>query len=302
MEKVAPFRRPTGIILAAVSAVCYAIMPLLAKAAYRLGTSPFDLLALRFLFAAVIFWSVSLSLRRQAMDIGRHNAFLSGVAGILFGLAAMAMFIAYRRLDASLAVILLYTHPPLIALLNRIFHHEWLGAVGVLALGSAFLGVILAVEGPFAGSGIDPYGVAAALAGSILYAIYSLVGQRLVSGTGALAFSTWSVTATLVLVSAVSSPLGAWRRADEAVIWIAAMIALVCTFLAIYTFAAAVKLVGATMASTVGNLEPVMVVILSGLVLGERLGQMQAVGGILIFLGVWLIHVRPAAVAREREG
>lgn len=288
--------------LAALSAACYGVMPLLAKAAYRLGTSPFDLLAIRFLFALVIFWGVALSLRRRAMAIGRHNAFLSGVAGILFGLASMAMFTAYRRLDVSLAVILLYTHPPLIALLNRLFHREWLGAVGVLALGSAFLGVILAVEGPFVGSGIDPYGVVAALAGSVLYAIYSLVGQRLVMGTGALAFSTWSVTATFMLVSAVTSPVSAWRRSNEAVIWIAAVIALVSTFMAIYAYASAVKLVGATTASTVGNLEPIMVVILSGMMLGERLGPMQAVGGILIFLGVWLIHARPAAVAAEAEG
>ncbi|WP_286880180.1 DMT family transporter, partial [Cupriavidus sp. UBA2526] len=72
--------------------------------------------------------------------------------------------------------------------------------------------------------------------------------------------------------------------------WLALVaIALVSTVLAILTFFAGLQRLGASKASMLSTLEPVVTVVLAAVLLGEHIGPTQAVGGGLILAGVlWL--------------
>jgi drug/metabolite transporter (DMT)-like permease len=66
--------------------------------------------------------------------------------------------------------------------------------------------------------------------------------------------------------------------------------------LAVATFFAALALLGAADTAVVSTAEPVVSVAAAALVLGERLGPVQIVGGVLVVLAVaTLARLRPAA-------
>ncbi len=284
-------RTLAGLGLAAVSAFGYALLPVLAKLAYRRGAAPLQILSLRFLFAAPLFWATLLLLGRRGRRPSWRRGMLSLAAGGLpFGLASVCMFHAYRLLDASLAVIILYTYPPLVVAWDRFFHRRRLGGVTLLAMTSAFAGVVLTAGSPSLGGGRnDPLGVALALAAALLYSFYTQAAQRLVGGENTLPFAAWSATGTFLLAAALRPPLEALRHASGEIVLLAAGMAVFSTFLAIYTYARSIALIGASRAALVSNLEPAGVVVLSYFLLGERLTPPQLAGGALVLGGVYLL-------------
>jgi drug/metabolite transporter (DMT)-like permease len=293
-----------GLAAAGLSAICYAIMPLAAKFAYRFGAEPMDLLSIRFLLAVPIFWLVALAVRRNALFPGGGNVASFLVCGaVFFGLSSVLTFHAYRMIDVSLAVVLLYTYPPIVGVWGKVVRKERFGLIKLLSLVAAFTGVVMTVWTPSVLlSGQKLAGIGMILAAAVLYSFYSLVSQRLVGESGALVFSTWSVTGTFLLIAAVNPPWRALAKADLPVLASAAVIALVSTFLAIYLYAKGIELVGATRASIVSNLEPAGVVILSYLLLGERLNPVQLAGGMMILLGVYLLRLEKGEGSRVKLG
>jgi drug/metabolite transporter (DMT)-like permease len=67
--------------------------------------------------------------------------------------------------------------------------------------------------------------------------------------------------------------------------WVAVgAIALISTVIAFVAFFAGLKRVGPVTASTLSTCEPVVTVVLAALVLGESMGFVQLLGGVLILL------------------
>lgn len=280
-----------GIGLAAFSAVCYAWMPIFAREAYRAGASPTDLLSLRFLFALPLFWGPLILARPRVAAVPPLRALLFVTVGVFFGLASVCMFHAYRLIPASVAVLLLYVYPALVALWARLLRKEALGSAGIISLALTFLGVALTLR-VSAGDlrSVSAAGVALAVAAGLFFSVYTLLAQDVVAGMDPLVFAAWSVTATFALVALLAPPWEALRRAAPPVITSALRLATVSTFLAIWAYAKGICSIGATRAAVVSSLEIPGVVILSRLFLGERLTVAQMLGGTLILAGVVLIQ------------
>lgn len=71
-------------------------------------------------------------------------------------------------------------------------------------------------------------------------------------------------------------------------------IALFSTIIAMLTFFQGMKLIGATSASIISTLEPVVTVIFAGFLLDEHLTLLQAGGGIFVVVGGVLAVISPA--------
>jgi drug/metabolite transporter (DMT)-like permease len=67
----------------------------------------------------------------------------------------------------------------------------------------------------------------------------------------------------------------------------------VASFLAIQTFYAGARRIGAAQAALVSTVEPIYIVVLAGLVLGQTLAPSQLVGAALILVGVVIAQTGP---------
>jgi drug/metabolite transporter (DMT)-like permease len=128
--------------------------------------------------------------------------------------------------------------------------------------------------------------VALGIAAAVIYSAYILAGSRLTPQAGALPSSAVvmaSAAAVFTVVALVQRPSfpstpGSWAAVVA--------IALVSTVVAITTFFAGMERLGATDASTLSTIEPVVTVVLAWAVLDEGLSPAQVVGGVLVLTAV----------------
>ena len=306
--------RRTGVALCLVSACGFGLMAIFAKEAYAAGLGVTALLAARFVLAASLLWAiVALRARRARAGAGAgaparaaarptRRVILAGLGLGAIGYAAQAgfFFSALRHIDVSLTSLLLYTYPALVfcgaVALRREHVTRWKALALLLASGGAALVLLGGGTG-----GLEATGVALALAAGASYAAYILVAEGVVARIDAFLLAALVATgaATTFLVAgliggALAFPAGGW-------IWIGA-IALFSTVLAIVTFMLGMERVGASTASILSTVEPVVTVGLAVALYGEVLGPPQILGGVLVIAAVVALQVRGTRALRPAVG
>jgi drug/metabolite transporter (DMT)-like permease len=223
------------------------------------------------------------------------------VTGLLMGAVGYAVeaglfFVALERIDASLVELLLYAYPAIVtaAALGAGREAPAPRLLGALAL--ATLGVVAVFGGSLA-SGVDPVGLALGLGAAAVYAGYILAGERTVPAVHPVllaALVATGATASFTVAGLVSGGLPAPVSFDG---WKAvAVIAGLCTVIPMAALFAGIARVGAPTASIVSTFEPVVTVVLAGVVLGEHLSLVEAAGAACVVAAVRLLA--PVSVSR----
>lgn len=269
----------------AVSGASFGAAAVLAKIAYNAGVDPVTLLAVRFAIAALCMVGV-LRLGGHAWPRGRTLLVLVCLGAVCYVTQSMLYFVALTVAPAALVALLLYVYPAIVMIVAALVFHESLTAVKVIAVVVALAGTALTIG---RASGGSPAGVALALGAAVAYAIYILASSRVGPKAGAIPAATVvMLSAAVVLGIAVSvrgpalpQSVGGWAALVG--------IALISTVIAIVTFFAGLERVGPAEASTVSTMEPMTVVLLAAVVLGERISTEQIIGGTLIIMAVVLM-------------
>lgn len=297
-----------GLLLIVAAAAGYALFPIFTKTIYETTTfEPMDVLKWRFLLAAPIIWLILGGLKRNNEEAGTPDKALPRpqllLMGLLFAFTAGSAFLALDRIPASTFTIIIYTYPAMVALMS-LFLGERLSARGWVALALTLVGV--ALTAPDFSSGFDDAaGVFFTLLNAVTYAVYIVISGRLLRGHRALARAgAWSISGAALAAGALAlfdglpipNTLAAWGGLLG--------LAVCCTVVANLAFYAGMQRLGAARASILSTVEPVMTLILAGLVLGERLEAQQVVGAALILASVILLQLRrgPKAALNAEYG
>jgi len=248
-------------------------------------------LALRFLLSGGIGIALAFALgQRLTLTRGQWGAV------ILFGLCQNAVylglnFVAMQTIEASLASIIASCLPLLVGLALWIIYKEpltWLGAAGLLG---GLIGVLL-IMGTRIGSGADPLGVALCVVAVVSLTIATLAVRGASSGGNLL-----MVVGLQMLVGAVALAIPGFAFEVWDVAWTPRLIAafayttLVPGLLATLIWFWLVGQIGATRASTFHFLNPVFGVAIAAALLGEALGPLDAVGVLVITLGILAVQI-----------
>lgn len=313
-------RRSAGIALCLLSAVGFGLMAIFAKEAYAAGLGVIALLAARFALAAFVLWAivaVRAHVRRErAAAAGASFARPSlrsvlaclGLGAIGYAAQAGLFFSALQRIDASLTSLLLYTYPALVFCGALALGREHVTPWKALALALASAGTALVLLGGGT-RGLQAAGVLLALGSGFVYATYILVAEGVVRQIDSVTLGALVATGAAATFLMAGAAGGGLRFTAPGWLWIAA-IATLSTVLPIVTFMLGMERVGSSTASIVSTFEPVVTVALAVALYGERLGPLQALGGLLVLAAVIALQLRgtralapaPAAVARQPVG
>jgi drug/metabolite transporter (DMT)-like permease len=310
-------RRALGIALVLVSACSFGSGALLAKPVYAAGVPWLTLLAWRFLVGAGLSWAwllASASRRAALRALPRRQVAAAVALGVLYVGNSATYYAGIETVSASLAALIVYIYPAIVAVLALFVGQRLAGTRAWAALGLALAGVVLAV------GGIDPAtrpplaGLVQIVASPLIYSVWIVLAARL-SGerretTGeASDHGAEAAPATAVMMSATCAVywLGslAVGRPPTAVaipsdVWPPLLaIGAIATFLAIQAFTAGARRIGAAQAALLSTIEPLWTIALAGLLLGESLTPIQAVGGALILAGVLLSQATPELLRRR---
>src|SRR6266851_3451202 len=283
--------RLSGVLLVALSATCFAAMPVFARTMYADGGDPSTLLLLRFVLAAGLL--LLLAVRRAARPTG---ATLVGLAllGALYVCQSLAYFTALTMTAASLLGLLLYVYPVVVALLASLLFHIPLTRARIASLAVALAGAALTI-GPV-GDG-NWLGIGLGMASALIYAGYILIATRLTRGVDPV-WSSAIITASAASIFGVVGILHGVSLPASTIGWAAvAAIALVSTVVAILSFLAGLARIGPTDAATLSTLEPAMTALMAVVLLGESLEPVQILGGALIVSAALIVaRAGPPAV------
>ena len=274
--------RLVGIGLVGVSATSFGVMPILSKYAYDDGTEPVGLLAVRFTVAAVVLGAIVV-LRRLPRPPRRTVVALLLLGGVGYLVESLAYFEALTRTSASLVALLLYLYPALVVVLSAIAFRERPSRVTASCVAASLVGTALTI-GPVGGG--ETTGVLLGALAALAYAVYIIVSARVVRSLNPLMAGSWVIAgaaASYLLLAAVRRP----QLPPTADAWAAALaIGLLCTVVAMVTLFAGFARLGASDASVVSTVEPVVTVALAALLLDERLSPLQLAGGVVVLAAV----------------
>lgn len=292
--------RFSGTALCLASAVAFGAMAAFGKLAYENGATVGTLLTVRFVLAAALLWALILAgggagevRALRTRDVGVALA----LGGLGYAAQAGCFFAALERIDASLLSLLVYTFPAIVAVAAIALGRERVDGRRLTALGLSFAGLALVVGGAGVG-GLDALGAALGLAAAVVYSAYILVGEGIAGRMRPRVLCALVCTGAAVSLTVGSALAGSLRPGELTLAgwgWLAC-IAVVCTVASVSLFFAGLARVGATTASILATVEPLVTVLLAFAFFGERLGGVQLAGGVAMLGGVLVLNARlPAA-------
>jgi drug/metabolite transporter (DMT)-like permease len=300
-------RRLIGIVLVVVSAAGFGSGTILSKPIYAAGLDWLQLLAWRFAIGATLAWAWLLlsPARRSALRrLTRRQTLLAVGLGVWYTGNAGTYYAGLETVSASLAGVLVYIYPAIVAVLSIRYVTRLSGRRPWIALGIALGGVVIALGGIDLATPPPLGGIALVLTSPLIYAGWIILSARLAgersdhlapeaAGVGhaddaaAATALMISATATVFVVAAIATgrPLAPSSIPGAAWPYLVA-IGFASTFLAIQTFYAGSRRIGAAQAALVSTIEPVIIVALAWLALGDVLSPLQLVGAGLVIIGV----------------
>lgn len=304
---IADQRYAGGLALALTSATSFGLSGSLARSLLDLGWSPAAVVATRVGGAFLVLLIPCLFLvRRIGLPTGRQGARILAYGAVAIALAQLCYFSAVQYLSVGVALLLEYLAPVmLIGWHWARTHHR--PAVPVLAgAGLSIVGLAFVLD-LRDGLTLNPIGVAWGLGAALCLCAYFLLSED--NGADApvspllLTTAGTGVGAALLLAAGAAGILpltangGVTILADQAVGWWlpAALLILMSAVLAYPTGIVAVRRLGSSLASFVSLTEVIFAVVFAFVLLGQRPGPMQLVGGALILTGIALVrrpHVR----------
>ena len=283
-------RRALGIGLAVVSASSFGVMPVLTKVVYADGADPIGVLAVRFVLAAGLLLVLA-RLRGEALPGGRMMLLLLALGGVGYVAQSLCYFFALERIPAGLATLLLYLYPAIVVLLLAVVLKDRPRPVAIVCVVLATVGTALTI-GPVQGG--QTLGVLLGVGSAVAYACYVVAGSR-VHGVGPIATAAVVMSACGVVYTVIALATRPQLPSAASAWWALVGVALIGTVVAVATFFAALALLGPADTSVVSAFEPVVSIGVAALVLGERLGPVQVLGGAVVLLAVCVLaRLRPA--------
>lgn len=266
-----------------VCALCYGSAVVLARFAFEDGSNAATVLSVRCAFAAL---AIGIALRvggEQRRTTGRERALLLAL-GVIFALGVFSFYKSIEILRVPLAILVFYVNPLIIGVFGAMAGFERMsGRILLFALVS-LVGLALATGA--SPDAVDAGGIAFAILAAALTAAVLVVSTHRLSHVSAKSRTFWMMITTSAAVTAATlagdalmwprSASGLWAVAGVSVLYAIGLVAL---------FTSATR-IGPLRTGLAMNIEPVVAIGGSWLLLGQGLTPVQLFGGALVIAGV----------------
>ncbi len=253
--------------------------------------SPLFSLALRFLISGLIGVAIA-----RAMGQSWRLTRAQWRATFLFGLCQNALYLglnfyAMQTVQASVAAIIASTMPLLVALASWMYFGDRLKPVGVIGLLAGFAGVALIMSSRIS-AGVDLFGVALCCLGALALSFATLAVRGATSGGNymmVVGLQMFVGSAVLFVAAPVFETIYINPTLPLALAF--AYTTLFPGLVATFIWFLLLNRVGAIRAATFHFLNPVFGVAIAYLLLGERLGPLDAVGVVITTIGILAVQL-----------
>jgi drug/metabolite transporter (DMT)-like permease len=255
--------------------------------AYKDGLDVNTANAVRY-FVTILLLYLLLKIRRKQLKLPPRERYTGLALGVTVFMMGFGYLGATQYIPVSLAVLIFYTAPFFVAVVSRFTENEPLTAIRLIAIITAFIGLVLVLEihsvATLNWRGVT-FAFMAAIGAAALVTISSLTIRT--ADAQAVNFHCLAVGTILfvVLLFFTGGPPGIIAIAG----WIKLGVSSTALAVGYVGFFAGLEIIGPLKTSMLMNLEPISTIILAAMLLGERLSSMQLVGAGLVIAGIILI-------------
>ncbi|MGH6952721.1 MAG: EamA family transporter, partial [Alphaproteobacteria bacterium] len=205
-EAQARRRQRLGLALVVLSGLGYALNIVLARPVYGTGGEPLTLLLARSLFVGLAL-ALYLGLTGRPMALPPRQRYAAWAIGVLLAAQGYGYYGSVRYIDTSLAVLIVYTYPMLVALAGWLIEREPMGPRKVAAVAAGFAGVALALEVSL--GRVDGRGMGLAFLGAVGLATVVFATGRVLRNADSLRVAFHMTAANALAYAAVLAVRGA---------------------------------------------------------------------------------------------
>ncbi|MEZ5186927.1 MAG: EamA family transporter [Candidatus Nanopelagicales bacterium] len=269
--------------------------------------------------AAALFVVIAVTRRLPRVGVARQHwprLALYGIVGL--GLLQSFYFEAIARIPIGLAILIEFLAPLWVALWARFAQKQMVKPILWPALAVTLVGLGIVAGAQF--QGLDPVGLISAFLAGLCFAVYFIVGERLVAEHDPFVISFWgfSIAAlgwglaaffvdriTVLWQIDYSAPTNLPAAIGASVVPIGGLLLWIVVFGTVVPFSsetAAMRWIPATTVSVIAMLEPVGSAAIGWWWFDERLTWLQVLGAVLVLTGITMAllsraeHPTPAVV------
>ena len=277
--------------LVAFSACCFGSIAILVTVATRAGARLSEVLAWRFLIAALLLAIVAggpSAVRREARRGWPLVVLAGGGQAAIGGLSLGAL----RYIPAATMIFLFYTYPAWVTVISAMRGKEPLTGRRLLALLLSLAGIAVMVGLPGTGtSSVATPGVLLALAGALLYALYIPMINHLGRELPPALTATYATTGAGIILTVVAAISGGFARHPASVWLMVVLLAVLCTVIAFTCFLRGLAALGPVRTAIVSTVEPFWGSLLGAVVLAQPLAARTLTGGVLVAAAVVILNL-----------
>jgi len=282
-----------GYLYVALAAVLFAVSGTAAKFLFHSGITPYQLIQLRttLAFTGLLFWLGLRHSTRLKISISDLPYFLAlGVFGI--GAAQFLYLFAISKINVAAAILLHYTGPVFVALYVVFVQRQKIGGISVLAILGTLAGCYLVVGAyNLQLLELNRIGIISGLLAAVAFAVYSVLSEY-----GMRKYTSWTVLLYGILFAALMwnvlhPPLEAVLHRYSAVQWgWILFIGIFGTILPFGLYFEGIRKIRPTPASITATLEPISAGVIASIFLGEVMGPLQIIGGLIVIVSIILLQ------------
>ena len=294
----------TGSLAAVVAAMMFGMLGPVTRLAGDAGLPGIGMTAWRALLG-VAFLAVVIAVTGGADEfaaamrgLDRHGAAALATAAVSGLVLNAAIFTAFGLAPVALVLMMFYTYPAGVAVVDILMGHERMTRWRASALALSMAGVVLVLAGGSPSTEAAPNVAAGVLLGllasaaQVLFVAVSRNGYRSVPAAGASAvIMSVAVVGAAVIAIAAGQGAGLLVPFDTLGVWPLILLAGVAAAgVSSWLFLVAIRRIGGTRAGILMLFEPVTGVVLATVVLGESMTVAQMAGTALVLLGALVLQ------------
>lgn len=284
-----------GVVNGMISGVSFGMIPLFSIPVIAAGMDNVSILVYRFLFGSAAMLAILL-LRKTNMRVSLSELLRIVLLAIFYITTALATLECYKYLSSGIATALVYTDPIWCALIGLAFLGDKFSIKLTSSILLASLGVMM-MTGVFSGDGtFSMIGLLLGLASGLAYGIYLILVPRLkVKHIASLKLTFYVFFTGMWLLIAYSLMTnGGVEEVPDSSCWLdLALLGLIPTAISNICVTVSLKLIDSTIVAILGAFEPLTAMVVGVVILGEPLGFIGVVGGMLILVAVAILTINP---------
>jgi drug/metabolite transporter (DMT)-like permease len=302
LAKSAPSRR-RGVALAQIitAGACWGLAAVMAKIAFDRGVPPVRMAEARVVVALVVLLALLAWRRRDLLRPASGSLPVLAAFGVAVASVNASYYVAIDRLPVGVAISLQYTAPTLLLAAVSFRGGRRPGPLVWAAAACTLTGAVL-VSRAYAGlHGVSSTGVLAGAASAVFFALYLVAADRAGRrGVPPATLLVWGFVFA-VLVWAVASPWWSFpyeKLGDVHVALSVLGVGLLGTLLPFFLAVSAIPVLSPALAGIGATVEPPFAALFAWVFLGQHLGAVQILGGLLVVAGV-VVAQRITALSRD---